>query len=352
MKNVGIIAYHYAVNFGAVMQVYALRRTIKELTGYEVQIINYKPSGFQNKDEDIRDAEYCKQKSKVDEFLQTHCSVFGEPTSSIHQIPEFDYYITGSDQVWNPELPVFEETEEYFLNFVPDDKVKISYAASIGVPITENFSTKLFEKNIPRFDYLSIREQSYVPFIEQFTNKKCHAVFDPTLLLSAKEYESLIPQKECDNDFILCVPYDKSVKRRILDLANMYSIMKNYNVVHMEKRITSYLFLNEEETIRYADPREILWTIKNAKMIITDSFHFMVFAIIFRKPFWATIKGLRNARQVDLLTYLGLEDRILSDDVQLMDLEREIDYNEVERRIEEKKSLSIEFLRMALGVDK
>ncbi len=350
MKKVGIMTFHYAYNFGALMQTYALRKTIMNMGGMQVDVINYKPATFRNKDEDILDKGYLIQKKKIDNFAKKNLGIETEPTSNLNNIGEYDYYITGSDQVWNPELPVFEETSEYFLDFVPDDKVKIAYAASIGLRITEDFNTKLFEKNIPRFDYLSVREQSYVSFIEQFTKKKCYGVFDPSFLLDKKYYEELIPDKESEKDYVMCVTYAGAVKRKVYDMVNRFSIKKNYKVVHMEKEKTPYLFLNEEETIHYAGVEEMLWAVKNANIIITDSFHFMAFSIIFHKPFFVMSAGPKNSRVNDLLEYLGLQDRVLADDLRLDDLEKEIDYERVDELIKAKRELSLEFLRMALDV--
>ena len=92
----------------------------------------------------------------------------------------------------------------------------------------------------------------------------------------------------------------------------------------------------------------MLWAIKNAKMVVTDSFHFMVFSIIFHKPFWAIVDGPRASRLRDLLSYLQLEDRIFNDSLSLEDMDKEIDYDKVDKLIKEKREYSLNFLREAL----
>ena len=250
--------------------------------------------------------------------------------------------------MWNPELPIPEKTSEYFLDFVPDDKVKIAYAASMGQKVEKEEEIELFRENIPRFDFLSVREPSICSFIEKFTNKKCHAVWDPTLLLQAKEYECLMPAKECDKEYILCLFYNPTHAMKTYDKVNRYAIQKNCDVIHREKNISPYLFLKPEESLYYAGIEEMLWAVKNAKVVITDSFHFMVFAILFHKPLWVLENGKRASRQTDLLSYLQLEDRIYHDNLTIEELEQEIDYEKVDLLIKEKKEYSLEFLRTAL----
>lgn len=347
--RVGILTYHYARNFGAAIQAYALRKTVQKIvgSGHIVEIINYRPVTFKNTDESLTDINYWQQKIIWDRFLEKECGIASICVSNIADIPEYDYYIVGSDQVWNPKLPVKEETGEYFLDFVPEEKVKIAYAVSIGEKITSNFNTILFERNIPRFDFISLREHSYVPFISRFTEKECQAVLDPSFLLEIQEYEELMREKNVEQPYILCVIYGMKVKRRIFDFVNRYSIKNNYGIVHMEKEITPYWFMNEEFSMRYSGIEEMLWTIKNAKLIITDSFHFTAFSIIFRKPFYA-MPGNRSSRITDLLDSLGLKERIFKDTMQLNEMNEYVDYRNVEKVLEEKKVQSIEFLKRAL----
>lgn len=350
--DIGIITYHYSYNFGAMIQAYALRMAIKELVGEDVgvDIINYIPPTFTNKAESLSDDRYEHQKLDRKRFLSERCGIRGEATTDISAIREYDIYITGSDQVWNPNLPVFEESSEYFLSFVKNGKIRASYAASVGEKITDDFSTELFEKYIPLFDYLSVREQSYCGFIEKFTDKKCYAVLDPTFLLRPSHYIGLMPRKEKKAKYTLCVSYAMKAKRKLYDLANRYTILHKQNIVNMEQQIKPYFFMNPEESIFYSSIEEILWYIDNAEMIITDSFHFVVFSIIFHKPFYVMLTG-KTSRIVDLLQYLGLEDRILPDMFAVSKMNNKIDYDEVDRKIAEKKEISIDYLKEVIGLN-
>lgn len=349
MKRIGILTYHFSYNIGAMLQSYALRKAIQQQVSPEdsVEIINYRPASFRNPGEGKKDEKSMERTRKRENFLINQCGIIGNCVTDVRTIKEYDYYITGSDQVWNPNLPVLEETSEYFLDFVPDDKVRISYAASIGEEINENFNDRLFALNIPRFDYLSVREQSYTNFIEKFTNKKCYAVLDPTFLIDKKYYEDMMPERKKEKKFALCVTYNMKSKRRIYDLTNRYCILMKYKIMHMDPEVTQCLFLNEEETLAYSGIEEVLWAIKNAELVITDSFHFMVFSIIFHRPFYVMAAG-KNSRIRDLVKYLNLEHRILREDMKLVDLNEDIDYEIVDELLKVKKGISLNFLKEAL----
>ncbi len=351
MMKVGILTYHYSHNFGAMIQAYALRKAIIDIVKDDkifVDIINYIPPTFRNEGENLVDELYQKKKNNRKEFLRNECGIEGEPSSDIHLFNDYDIYITGSDQVWNPNLPVPEKSSEYFLDFVDEGKVRASYAASIGVNITTNFSIDLFKENIPKFDYLSVREQSYCGFIERFTEKECKAVLDPTFLLNPQSYIDLMPYKKKEKGYTLCVAYALKAKRKLYDLVNRYTIVHKQNVVSMEQVVSPYYFMNQEESIFYSSIGEILWYIYNADMIFTDSFHFVVFSIIFHKQFYVILTG-KSSRIIDLLTYIGLENRILNDNAKPSLLNEDIDYTQVDKKIFEKKSISIEFLKMIIG---
>jgi len=349
--RIGILTYHFSYNFGAMIQAFALRRAIKDMVSPDdvVDIINYKPASFQNEGEGSLDNRILHRTEKRERFLKEKCDIQGVRVSNIYHAPEYDYYITGSDQVWNPNLPVYDETSEYFLDFVRDGKIRISYAASIGEDVSKDINISLFEKNIPKFNYLSIREQSHIPFIEQFTDKRCVGVLDPTFLIDKNIYEQMMPSRKKESDHILCVTYNMKARRRIYDLANRYAILNHLKIIHMDTEVSPYMFLNDEETMNYEGIEEILWAIRNAKMVITDSFHFMVFSIIFHKPFYL-MPSARNVRVLDLLQYLQLEDRILRDNIKLQDLDEHIDYEEVDELIADKKNISLEFLKTALNI--
>lgn len=348
--KIGILTYHFANNLGAMIQAYALRKAIQKIVSQDdtVEIINYIPAAYRDNEEDILNPKYVSQRNKNMRFLMKECGIISKVSTDIYQFQKYDIYIVGSDQVWNPNLPVFEETSEYFLDFVQKDKIKAAYAASIGEKIDESFNIDLFKKNLPQFNYLSVREQSYIPFVEKMAGKRCYGVLDPSMLLSKNDYCTLINKecnnKICENDYILAISYNLNSKRRMYDFANRYSIKNKLEVHSMEKEVSPYFFLREEKSIYYYGIEEKLNEVRNAKMVFTDSFHFMAISIIMHVPFYVML-AKRVSRIVDLLNYLKLESRIITDTTKLNDLNENIDFEEVDKLLETKREFSFEYLK-------
>ncbi len=347
--RVGIMTYFYSYNFGAMMQAYALKQSISRLLKNEdsVGLVNYCPPTYMNSDERWDDDRYIEYARKMDRFIRERCGV-DNIVNDIHYAEEYDAYITGSDQVWNPLLPVKEPTEEYFLNFVPDYKKKISYAASIAEDVYGEFDTALFDRYIRRFDSISLREHSHLNFIEQFTDKKCYFVLDPVFLLDENDYTDIMqPDLNTLKDYVLCVIYNRRVKDRIYDLVNRFAIVNSLDVITYEKDFRPFDFLCNDSIIGFSCEEEILYKIKNAKIVITDSFHFLAFAVLFHIPVYAC-PYFRSIRLNDLLDLTGLRDRVITERTKPSDISFVFDYSETDRIIDIKKKESIDFPKNTL----
>ena len=348
--KIGILTYYYAYNFGAMMQAYALRKAISSVINADdsVELINYCPKTFHNFGEDYNNPQYVTYAEKMETFIKDYCLVSKDAINDKYHLDEYDAYIVGSDQVWNPKLPVLEETAEYFLDFVSDKKKKIAYAPSIGECIDDEFDTNLFERFIPRFDFLSVRERSHINFIEKFTDKKCHHVLDPVFLLNQDDYENMLPPLKKEAPYVLCVVYNQRLKDRAYDLVNRYSIINNMQVVHYEKNIKPYIFRNKDKSLAYSGEQELLWNIKNADIVITDSFHFFAFSVMFHKPVFI-YPEFRSVRLLDLASMLGLEGQVISERTKPNDLSNQhIDYIYVDNILKEKREDSFRFIKESL----
>ncbi len=335
------------------MQSWAMLQLVKDVAEKDdiVEMIPYKPATFVNKDEIIVNRNFFKKEKHWDKFIFDEFGI-SEWNSDIMRVPKYDIYIVGSDCVWDPTLPVVEKTSEYYLDFVDDGARRVSYAASIGQNIDKNFSTDLFEENIPKFDYLSVREMSYVSFIERFTSKKCYGVLDPTFVLNKKYYEKLIAKPtDLPPDFgqyMVCVMYSLNNRGRAYDLTNRYSIVNDLNVVHDQKYFKPYWFLNSDYSVRYSQIGEILWLIKNSELVITDSYHYMLFSIIFHKPFYIMMPN-RPSRLKEVLVELGLTNRIIGTGFKMNEINREIDYQKVEKILSKRIEESRNYLKEAIS---
>ena len=255
-----------------------------------------------------------------------------------------DAYIAGSDQIWNQQIPL-EERKIFFLDFVKKAK-KISYAASIGRDTIEEQEKQQISQLLDRFDAISIRENTGVKLYQPLTKNKIENVLDPTLLLNCNEWDEIAKTPNIKKDYIFS--YTLGADRNILD--NIDSISEKLNIgiteIYYKKN-----FKNEITNINDAGPKEFVGLIKNAKYVVTNSFHGMVFSILYKKDFWVFTRGKMNSRIYDLLEILDLKDRIIESDTNIneIDLNSKIDYNKVYQQLEKERKKSIDFLKNALA---
>ena len=213
-----------------------------------------------------------------------------------------DYYIVGSDQVWNP---YYEGKAYEFLTFVPKDR-RLSFAASIGASAIPEEKKKQYRKNLLDMNYLSVRELQAAEIIENLTGRKADVTLDPTLLLEREEWEKIvqIPNLKLEEKYI-CAYF----LGEIPDAVNKFVKEKNLKVY--------YLNLEREPELFVLNPAEFLYMIKNASLVLTDSFHAVAISIKFHREFYVFDRqqtGVNNmfTRIESITRLLGLEDRIQS----------------------------------------
>lgn len=355
MKKIGILTFHFCDNYGAVLQCYALKTAINNFSGCQAEVINFnpnwKPGWFTEND---LQAKQIERLNSYKEFTKSYLNINDNIIydMSKEDPKKYDYYIVGSDQIWNPTFNFFNTT--YFLDFLRDEAVKISYAASIGISTEDKrLDPELFMKYIPNFDFISIREQTHEAFIKQFTNKKVNTVLDPTLLIDKEKYEIITSKinKTPKNKYIFLyfLKHD-STSPLVLSFVNMLSRKYNLKVIHNFIDLPTNIFKNESESYYFKGPEDFLWYIKNAELVITNSFHGTIFSIIYQKPFYTYIVKNLSSRIYNLLGSLGLEDRIISGYKNLEDINLKIDYSKVHKNLLPYKNKSIQFLNEALDI--
>lgn len=356
MKKAGIITLHYNYNFGAVLQCYALKKTINSFSNISAEVINYVPSrfhAFKYKDLALND-NYLRQTEKFDLFRDKMLGI--RPGTGNEMIPAlaltYDYLIVGSDQVWNPDFAAYDP---YFLDFAPENAVKIAYAASIGKPVAELNQDYAFRlgKFMPAMDFISLREKSHVNYLRNFTDKNVASVLDPTLLLEAADYNAILtepPVEYTGEKYILLyfINHDDSA-HQILSFTNKVCHKYNCRVIHSFTDLPEGVLKNESGNFRFAGPEEFLGLVKNAEMIISNSFHGTIFSILYGKPFYSFIVRNMASRLYDLLDDLGLSGRIIEGYRPLREISATVDYAPVYSRLDGLREQSLAFLQEALG---
>lgn len=266
---------------------------------------------------------------------------------------QYDVFVAGSDQIWNPVFFSDTELKLFGLTFADSSKRTISYAASIGSEKAAIGKEDLFHEILKGLDYISVREQAAKDFLQPLTDKPVTVVLDPTLLLTQEQWREILPNKGTRDSYTFAyflTEEDNSHAQQMWQITDQLPI---WCISDEDGRYCR----EQDRQIWDAGPIEFVNYIANAEMVATNSFHGMVFSLIFRKPFWVmkrfkdTDEGSMNNRITDFLREFGLEDRLLEDG-EVPDAERlrrPIDYDRVGRILEQKRAESLQWLENALA---
>ena len=356
MKKIGIITLHFYENFGSVLQAYALQKKIKLLQpDAQVSILNYIPEGsryayFSNK---ILLDKYEEKKYLFDVFRQDILGISDVISTGkgLSDLESFDYLITGSDQVWNPAITHLDPA--YFLDFASSETVKISYAASLAVSSSHpQMTNNVFSKFLPTFDFISIREKDHEKYIQSFTDIEVMTVVDPTFLLTKKAYEPIISKNTlCHDKYILL--YFLTHDPNAIDIANILAQKLGFKLIHYFADMPERVFHSNSDNFTFTGPEEFLWLVKNAELVLTNSYHGTIFSIMFEKPFYTyTAKREMLSRVICLTEILGLENRRLKGYILPSKINLDIDFNAVKERLKNNRDNAISFLSTALDYRK
>ena len=260
---------------------------------------------------------------------------------------EITHFIVGSDQIWNVDAT--PSLHDSFLGFVDKDKnnVLASYAASFAhddwkYSLKQTIDSKMLLK---KFSFISVRESAGVELISKHFEMNSIRVLDPTFLLDVNDYHKLLGNKNSNND-----KNKKTIFSYIFEngVARMKIIEKDAKKNNFEA--ISFCDLNNIPNLIKNNRRNYsveswLNSLKNSSLVVTDSFHGMVFAIIFKKNFYVLLNQRNGTSRINsLLKDLGLESRII-DDLGLIQYNiNDIDWNSVEIRLEKLKLISMNFL--------
>ncbi len=354
-----ISSYAYIVehiNYGALFQYYALEKILKkkEIDAYWLRYIIKTDLNLKNiLKKFLLLLKYGKNKNTVkntlesfDKFLENYCSVSYKKYYSVEELkndlPDADIYITGSDQVWGGTL------SPNYLCFVPDNKLKCSYAASFGKKIISEEQKAIISPWLKRLDYISVRESSGVDICKKM-GINAQQVLDPTLLLDASEYPI---EKQKNSIDIFCYFLNINSNEQIYwNKLQEFAICKELDIGIACTEATFKYF--KEEEIQFLTPEEWLNHYYNAKYIVTNTFHGTVFAIIFNKPFIVITQegktGKQNERIYSLLNSFNLTTRLYNVTESFQEqLDAPIDWEKVNNIIKLQRKASFEYIQMII----
>jgi hypothetical protein len=349
--KIGTITFHWATNYGAVLQAFALQKYLK-LNGYETEIINYIPFRVRliqtiMNIKNLKIIDFVKE-YKINKFRKQYLSLskktFHTNNSLVKEYHDYDVCICGSDQIWNESFVLYAESKptlSYYLNFVGREKTRISYATSFGTDKLSSEVVNLIKPELAKFKNISVRENTGKTIIEDM-GLNAELVVDPTLLLESKVYEELIDKENTKNHF------------------QLFSYILHDNQITAEK-ISKYIFDNyfdksvdKKYNMQPIGIYEWLYNARNSRLVLTNSFHGAIFSIIFKTPFIVIpVDGSRmNDRISTLLSSVGLQNRIINKfDASEIDrvMKDVIEWEQVDIKVQRLRKGSIEFLEKVLG---
>lgn len=374
-KKTAIITFHNSYNCGSMLQSLALQEKLKELTNTSVEIIDFSNEGqqelysiFSKADSIKRIVKNClcalvykklvKQKKDYELFMN-HFNLTSRHYSKTEELNEldgkYDYYVCGSDQVWNIRCP--DADDAYFLSFVKNGR-KIAYAPSFGgadiAKVAED--KEKYRRYIDDIKYLSIREANGKKWLESFSGRPAVITLDPTLLLSSGQWlKYALPEPVSKEKYIFyyAFHYSKEQNKIVKSIAKRLG----FKVISLDVKtwILKGVFAYGVKLSPEFGPAAFLSLMSNASLVLTRSFHGVAFSTIFEKNFWMLGK-LTNPdgddRAASILNQLGLTDRMITlDEIKAgTDIMKPIDYEAVKPKLKALQIKSEDYIKNAFDI--
>lgn len=376
--KIGVITTQYASNYGALLQTYALQTYLNEYPDFDAEVLNYHPPFYKDcwkllpkitgygslylsckslallgltcinpKRLRLKKKRFENYKKFVKENIKCSKPYFSKEEIESDFCP-YDALIAGSDQIWNYKLMKNKKIERvWFLGLEGSYKnvKKIAYAPSVADKIPEDKKEEIKEL-LKDFKAVSVRESSDIGQIEPLYGGEVRHVCDPVFLLDKKRWAEFSKEPEIEEPYICCYFLNPS--------AEAVGIVKEI------KRITGLktvlIDINDREKIKPdidildACPKEFVGLIKNAEMVITNSFHATAFSVLFEKDLIVVKKKTANSRMESLLKVAGISDRIksLSEVKYMSEKDLKTDYNSDSNKLPDFIKSSEDYLKSAL----
>ncbi|UBL07205.1 polysaccharide pyruvyl transferase family protein [Clostridium perfringens] len=331
--KIGIINFHCAHNYGAMLQAYALQEElIKE--GHTAIIIDFQPDSiiesyklwsvkkfFHPRRLVGTIKNYRKLKPKYEVFenfkkenMNLTKNIYKSINENVINKEKFDAFVCGSDQVWNMDLN--GGLTEYLLSFAPQESKKIAYAASIGTKFIKDKYVDIMKKELDTFDSISVREDDAVNIMKETFNLEATHVLDPVFLLSKKEWKDIaIKLKKKKEKYVLLYGLEENeLFEKTFKFIKDNTDMKIINI-SPAKKVSEYI----DETIYSVGPREFIGLLEEAELVFTNSFHGTCFSIIFGKKFFTIGHSELNSRLESILRLTNLESHMINKEFQSLD---------------------------------
>lgn len=358
--KIGILTFHRAHNYGAVLQCYALQEVLKGM-GHEVEVIDYRPSYIELNTQVFSKKKFLSMSikhkiqyiitepfmikrrlnrySRFNSFINKYLNL-SSPVLLEADIAKYDIIVCGSDQIWN--IRITRGFDNFFWGIVRPEIKKVSYAASMEcVDIKEKDldQCKLFINN---FSQISVREENLKLLLQPLTNTKIHVTCDPTFLLRCGLWSEI-----AGNDPFIkgryVVVYQTRHSKKVVEISKkIKQDLRCDRTIYLSAHLSLFADKNDMQSI---SPIQFLNIIKFATFVVTTSFHGTAFSLIFRKDFFTIrLDDNNDSRSYSLLNRMLLDSRFVNE----YNGVSSVDYSGIEKRMITMVEESCNFLKQSM----
>ena len=321
--KIGILTFHCAHNYGAVLQAYGLQEYLKNI-GHEVYIIDFRPSYITNGYQKFSKFYWLDKKPNIllkkirtepllfiqrylrwkafNSFINKRLHLY--PFENLNKC-NLDAIIVGSDQIWNSKISNGQFEDVYFGQGA--NCIKISYAASSRSKVLTPYEKEYYIQHLPQFKAISVRESSLQKLLQPLVDIPIQVTLDPTLLAGVNIFKN-ISTKFKKKNFILL--YEVEEHPDTYRIAKSLKNQLKTDLVELVAPLSVKRLFKKNQT---ASPEDFIGYIQNASCVVTSSFHGVALSILFNKPFYAIRQNTEaDLRTESLLDKLKLENRFIS----------------------------------------
>lgn len=356
-KTVGVVTMHRVINYGSFLQAYATQKTIEKL-GHTCEIVDYvfpnewhyenglrKPIGIKPFISRIiyplgLTKGHRKTKriySAIDKYLNLSRK-YNHPKSIHFDPPKYDVYVTGSDQTWNPKHTVGDDV--FLLAFAPDNKVKLSFSASLAGKSIGTEYLPIFKEHFPKYKCIAIRDSNGNEAVEKIIGRHAEVTLDPTLMLNKNEWTEFGRNKEKkfeDENYIVFYLITHSFDSRpyIYELLRSLQKKTGYHVYTFSDIPKQYGIKND--VCADLSVEHFIQLYQKASYVVTSSFHGTAFAANFGIPMYSVVKsmGFYDDRQSSLLMKLGITNCLVPIGKRFEEIQPQYDVEKEQSKLEE-----------------
>ena len=371
MKRYGIVSYNFYGNFtnyGSMLQSWALCRAVNRLGEgeYSAVVVDYLPDILLDKDPlnpmknmwdtDPASLEMCRQslpairenyrkfrdfwKERMDKTLRSYTS---QNFSEVIAAEGLDGFICGSDTIFNINELGFDDGY-YAVYPCMKNGHTVAYAASFGDAVFDEKTFRLLDKKLLNFKAIGLREEEMISYVREHTSVPVRKVIDPTLLLTAEDYDPLAEGRLIQEKYLLL--YARRHNPAMTEYAEKLAARHGWKIVEISLRAENSA--RGHRMFYEAGIEEFLSLVKYAEYVVTNSFHGMIFSVQYRRPFVIFSRAQCDTKIRELLAMFGLSDRKLISGNETV--REDMDYDAVHAKIAAARKESIRFLSMELNI--